>query len=274
MEKTKLFVIALISMFSVMSAVKAQEEVSEEILQEDIPAVELQGESSVSANLSIDFANAYIDYDGCVISDSFVVQPGLNLFINSESLPLPIEIEVWGNFATDKFAEQTRNNAFTEITLSLGTTYEWEESGVSASLSINTTQYPNMEGWGGEEFLAANIQKVFEGAFVTSLSLTGGAYAEFALTGDCDNNFNLLPYLSAEYEFTEDLSATLSAQFHYLAEEGGDNGWGSFSILPSVTYKNFSVFAQYFVQLDDDIYSDEDNDAKDYVYGVGYSVEF
>ena len=61
MEKTKLFVIALISMFSVMSAVKAQEEVSEEILQEDIPAVELQGKSSESANLYFHFAKSLID---------------------------------------------------------------------------------------------------------------------------------------------------------------------------------------------------------------------
>lgn len=267
---------AVIAIQGVFAQDAAETDVADEVApvtQEEI-APEMESPASVAADLYVDIASGYIDYDGYVISDSLVIQPEFDVYITPEGWALPLELGFWGNYATDKMADQTQNHAFTEVDASIGTSYEWEDSGVSVCVALNTVQYPNMEGWNGEDYLSADLQKNFIDVFPSAMSVAVGVRGEYALTGDYDNNVNVIPFVEAGYEFTENLSAAVKAQFHYLADEGGEDGWGNFSVRPSITFREFSVFAQCFVQIDDDVYRDEMNDLEDFIYGAGYAVSF
>ena len=280
MRNIKTAAVAAVSALIAVQGVFAQDSVQPDAANTAAPVsnenitLEMESPASVSADVYVDIASGYIDFDGCVISDSLVIQPGFDVYITPEGWSLPVELGFWGNYATDKMPDQTQNHAFTEVDACIGTSYEWEDSGVSLSFALNTVQYPNLDGWNGEEYLSADLKKTFADVFPSAMTVALGVYGEYALSGDCDNNVNALTYLEAAYEFTKDLSTAVRAQFHYLADEGGEDGWGNFSVRPSITFREFSVFAQYFVQMDDKVYTDEMNDLEDFIYGAGYAVSF
>lgn len=236
--------------------------------QEAAPAVEAQPmeeASSVSASATLDVASAYIYESGAVIDDSLVIQPGFSVGFDALG-GIPLSLGTWANYSTDKYGTATQNHCFTEVDLSIGTSYEFD-NGPAFGLSLISWQYPNVEGVNGEELVSATVSQ--------SLGmLTLGTKVEMMLTGDYDNDWHLVPYAELGSDIAEGVSAALRGQmFYYYAESEGEDAWMAYNIKATIGLYDFSVYASYYGQIDDSVYTDEMNDIEDMVFGIGYAVD-
>ena len=245
--------------------------VSGAFAQEAAPAAEAEAPamekgSSLWASGSIDVSSGYIYDSGSVLSDDLAIQPWFGFGFDALDR-IPLEFGAWANYATDRIDEsQTQNHCFNEVDLSIGTTYE-SEGGTAASLSLVTWQYPNMEGWNGEELLYATLSQ-------TVGILTLGTEFEFMLTGDYDNDLKVIPFAEIGFDVTEDVAVALYGQLHYNYGEGeAVDAWTAYNLKATVSAFDFSVYAAYWGQIDDKIYTDETHDVEDTIFGLSYAFE-
>lgn len=230
-------------------------------------APQMEKKSSLWAEGSLDVSSGYIYDSGSVLSDTIAVQP-FGLFGFDAFDVIPVNMGFWGNWATSRAnPEQTQKHCFTEVDMFFGTGYEFD-NGFEISLTLNTYQYPNMEGWNGEESLLADLsQKVCEG-------LTVGSEFELYLSGDTRNNFVIVPYAKYEFQITDVVSASVKAQCQYQYNPGEDvDAWTAYFVNAGVSAYSFTVYATYFGQISDKIYTDEIHDMENVVYGVSYAFE-
>lgn len=229
-------------------------------------APEMKSESSLWAAGSIDISNGYIYDSGSVMSDQLSMQPWFGFGFDALGF-LPLEFGAWGHYATSRlYEEQTQKHCFTEVDLSVGTSWTFD-CGTAVSLSLITWQYPNMTGWNGEEVLATTISHSFG-------MLKVGSDFEFMLTGDCDNDLNVVPFAEVSFDITEDVSCSLYGQLQYRYAEGdGVDAWTAYNVKATISAFNFSVYAGYWGQISDKRYSDEEHDLLDTVYGISYAFE-
>lgn len=228
-------------------------------------AQEMKAESTVSASAYIDVASAYIYESGAIMDDGLVIQPGFSVGFDAFDM-IPLSLGTWANYSTDKYGDTTQNHCFSEVDLSLGTSYEFD-NGPAFGLSLISWQYPNREGWNGEELISATVSQ--------SLGmLTAGAKAEVMLTGDYDKDWHFVPFAEIGADLAEGISAALRGQMYYnYGESEGADAWMAYNIKATLGLYDFAVYASYFGQIDDEIYTDEMNDVEDMVFGVGYSVD-
>lgn len=223
--------------------------------------------NTVSASAGIDIASAAIFNDGAKLSDSMVIQPQFSVVYPASEV-LPLILDVWANYATDgKDDGASQNHCFTEVDLSIGTSYELNED-TSLSVSLATWQYPNMIDWNGEERFSVGLAKTFELVEI-------GADFDKMLTGDDKNHFDIYPYVSFARDVTEDVSVELKASCNYAMIPSGEgpDGWTAYTLTASVSAFNFTAYATYYGQMNDKLYTDEMHDDVNSVFGIGYSVD-
>ena len=231
---------------------------------EKAAAPEMENESSLWASGSIDISSGYIYDSGTVLSDDLAFQPWFGFGFDALDR-IPLEFGAWANYATDRIDEtQTQNHCFNEVDLSVGTSFE-SDGGTAASLSLVTWQYPNMEGWNGEELLFGSLSQ-------TVGILTLGTELEFMLTGDYDNDLHVIPFAEIGFDITEDVAVALYGQLHYNYGEGeAVDAWTAYNLKATVSAFDFSVYAAYWGQIDDKIYTDETHDVEDTIFGLSYA---
>jgi len=224
--------------------------------------------SSVSASAGLDIASAAIYRDGAKLSDSTVIQPSLSVSYTAFD-SLPLELGVWGNYdaAEGKANGASQDHCFTEIDLSIGTSMDLGDD-ASLGVSLVTWQYPNMVGWNGEELVAVSLSKAFGPVEI-------GSAFEKMLTGDFDDHFDIYPYVSVSQDVTDDVSVGLTASFNYAMTPSweGPDGWTAYALSASVSAFNFTAYATYYGQMNDQLYTDDMNDDVNTVFGIGYSVD-
>lgn len=253
------------------SALFAQEAATPAVAE--APAVEvaetptMEEATAVSACAGIDVASAAVYRDGVKLSDSLVIQP--NLSVNYSAFEaFPVELGVWANYATDaKDDGATENHCFTEVDLSIGTAFDLGND-TSLGIALVSWQYPNMEGWNGEEVITVCVSKAFGPVEI-------GSDFDKMLTGDCEYNFDLYPYVSVSHGVTEDVSVGLKASCNYAMAPSWESadGWTAYSLNASVSAFNFTAYATYYGQMNDTFYTDEMHDDVNSVFGIGYSVD-
>lgn len=240
----------------------------------ETPAVEVVVEAPaieeanvVSASAGVDVASAAIYRDGCILSDSLVIQP--NFSVNYWAFgDFPLELGVWANYGTDaKDDGATENHCFTEVDLSIGTAFDLGDE-ADLSIALVTWQYPNMEGWNGEEVIAVCISKAFGPVEI-------GSDFEKMLTGDYQSHFDMYPFVAVSHDVTEDVSVCLKASCNYAMVPSWEDsdGWTAYSLSASVSAFNFTAYATYYGQMNDKLYTDEMYDDVNSVFGIGYSVD-
>ena len=224
----------------------------------------LEKASTLTASASLDVASASIYDSGTVLSDSLVLQPAFSIGFDAFDA-VPLTFGTWANYATDKLDPMTQNHCFTEVDLSLGTSYSFD-NGPDMAFALSTWQYPNMEAWNGEELLFASVSKSVG-------VLTLGSEFELMLTGDFDNDFHVVPFAKIGTDVTDDVAVALYGQVYYYYGEGvALDGWMAYNIKASVSVSSVSLYAAYWGQMDDEMYTDEAHAVEDTVFGVGYSV--
>lgn len=261
--------VALIAAVSA-SAVFAQEAATpaSASLAKEVAPQAIAESSAVSASAGLDVASAAIYRDGGKLSDSMVIQPSLSVSYTAFD-SLPLDLGLWANYdaSSGKDNGATQDSCFTEVDLSIGTSFDLGND-ASLGVSLVTWQYPNMEGWNGEELLAVSLAKTIGPVEI-------GSAFEKMLTGDYDDHFDMYPYVSVSQDVTDDVSVGVTASFNYAmipAWEGPD-GWTAYGLSASVSAFNFSAYATYYGQMNDQLYTDDMNDDVNTVFGVGYSVD-
>ncbi|MGI5868708.1 MAG: hypothetical protein ACOX9C_04600 [Kiritimatiellia bacterium] len=242
------------------------------LAQEADPAAEAEATpemseaSSLWASGSIDVSSGYICDSGEVLSDALAIQPWFGFGFDAFG-KIPLEFSAWANYATDRISEdQTQKHCFNEVDLSIGTTFK-NDTGTAASLSLVTWQYPNMAGWNGEELLFGSLSQ-------TVGVLTLGLELEYMLTGDCDNDLHIIPFAEIGFDITDDVSVALYGQLYYNYGEGESiDAWTAYNVMATISAFDFSIYAAYWGQISDKIYTDEEHDVENTVYGISYSFE-
>ena len=232
------------------------------------PAPQLEKASTLYAFSSLDVASAYIFDSGTVMNNSMVLQPDFGFGFDAFDT-MPLEFDAWGNYATDRYDDMTESHCFTEIDLSIGTAHEFD-CGCKIGLTLASWQYPNMDTWNGEEVLIGSLSQEIGLVKI-------GSDLELMVTGDCDNDYHVLPFTEVSKDFSVsdiDCSASIRGQLYYTYEEGNANhGWSSYNFTATLAILDVYAYTSYWGQMDDGIYTDEEHNIESVVYGVGYGVE-
>lgn len=234
---------------------------------EEVETPIMEEANTVAASAGVDVASAAVYRDGCKLSDSLVIQPNFSVGFSAFDA-FPLELGVWANYATDaKDDGATQNHCFTEVDLSIGTAFDLGND-TELSVSLVTWQYPNMVDWNGEEVIIVSIAKTI-GLFEV------GSDFEKMLSGDCEYNFDMYPYVSVLQDVTENVSVGLKACCNYSMTPSwaGADGWTAYTLTASVSAFNFTAYATYYGQMNDKFYTDEMYDDVNSVFGINYSVD-
>jgi Bacterial protein of unknown function (Gcw_chp). len=250
---------ALVAAALTVNAQEAAPAAAEKIAE---PVVEAGGAAEVFA--SVDIASAMLYRGGSIHSDSLVIQPYLGVGFDS-ALGIPLTFSVWANYSTEgKDDGATQKHAFTEVDFSIGTSFDLC-GGLSASVSLDSWQYPNMTGWNGEELISVGLSK-------TRGDFTIGADFEYMLTGDFEGDCSVYPY--AEFaKSIEKIGFGLKAGPGYTVQSGDVDAWTAWTVRASVSYaEKLSFYVMYWGQMSDKIYTDEEHDNVNTVVGISYGI--
>jgi len=208
-------------------------------------AQELLGHPSANrVRVSVDVASAYFFDSGYVVSDGLVIQPAF-FFTNGRQV-LPLRASFWGNYAMNQHGPMTVDEGFTEIDLAIGTMHVFD-SGVEVFADLKTSQYPNMEGWNGVEFLNLKLQRAFG-------LLSVGSRVKYLLTGGYSNDMQLIPFVLLSVPVGEDITGALHVQACYGWNEGAaPDAWTACTITARLSWRQYSIYGKRVVQMDDAI---------------------
>lgn len=254
---TTAFFIAL----ATCTAAFAQEGISEET-----KPIEFDQPKTSSLFASIDIASALIESDGDVINDSLVIQPGFGIQWGVLDT-IEMELNVWANYATKRDEGMTQSHGFTKFEIALGASKEFD-SGLEIGLAIETSQFPNMEDRNGEEALVLNIAQ--------QIGLVAiGSEIKYFITGDDNNKVEWVPSIEIERSVTEDVTVGVGCELNYTWPEGSEpSAWTAYVLSARIDAYDFYVYASYWGQMSDTIYTDDMHDKKSTVFGLGYAVEY
>lgn len=237
------------------------------VLADEAAQAELEKAPETSAFAAVDFVNSYIPDSGYVADNDFVIQPYFEFSFKAFDV-LPLTISTWANYSTQNNGGMGDDQGFTEIDYAVSTSYA-TDFGMSFTPTLVVWTYPGAAEFVDEDLVA----KLVISQSITDF-LSAGVQLEYMIDGGSKKDYQILPFVEASANVTDDVSVSAKANFYYKNDNDGENGWANFSIKGAVSYRNFSVYARHWIQMDDDVYTDEQNDKQDFQYGLSYGVAF
>ena len=248
----------------VLSAV-ALSTISAFALADDV-VVQEEKDYGVYGYASIDVASACISGSGYATTDALNFQPCVGVGGNLWGW-LPMEFCMWAVYTTDNdaFNNMYHDSGFAEIDLSL-THAQSFDNGFGYSISYTTWAYPDkIEGEESEELIEAVASQTLFDHVKASFEV------EWMLTGPAEKDVRMMPAITVFGNITDDIEASARGMLFYKASHEGEDGWSNWNVKLALSGYGFSVYAQWFKEIDEDVYGEP---IEDFVYGVSYGFDF
>ena len=237
-------------------------------LAQEAAPVALEESKAAEVKVSALFASGMATDEGFILSEKPVFAYDVKVATEAFGV-IPLELGVWANYdLTDgKKNDATKDHCFTEIDLTLGTSFECP-AGIEYGVQLTSYQYPNSSA-DGEESLLLSAAKKFD------FGLIAGFDFEYMLTGGGEKDMYLAPYIGYEATLDEEsnLGVELLVRPSYCIQDIGSDAWLGCMLKAQVNYGPFFAYVKHWVQIEDKIYTDEMNDKMDTAFGIGYQTE-
>lgn len=215
---------------------------------------------------SLDVASACISGSGYATTDALNFQPCAGVGGNLWGW-LPMEFSMWAVYTTenDAYNNMYHDSGFAEIDLSLIHAQGYD-NGFGYSVALTTWAYPDkIEGEESEDLLEVTVSQAICDNVKASFEV------EWMLTGPAEKDLRLMPAITVFGNITDDIEASARGMLFYKADNDGEDGWSNWNVKLALSGYGFSVYAQWFEEIDEDIYGDP---VADFVYGASYGFDF
>lgn len=230
----------------------------------DDVVVQEEKDYGVYGYASVDVASACISGSGAVTTDAINLQPCVGVGGNLWGW-LPMEFCMWAVYVTDNVAWDAMNHdsGFAEIDLSMIHAQSFD-NGFGYSVALTTWAYPNV-GDESDDLLEMTVSQKFLKHVKASFEV------EWMLSGSAEKDVRMMPAITVFGNVTEDIEASARGMMFYKADNDGEDGWSNWNVKLALSGYGFSAYAQWFKEIDEDVYGDQ---VEDFVYGVSYGFDF
>ncbi len=218
---------------------------------------------AAEVGVSVDFASDYV-FRGVTLNNGMVLQPGLEVsgFKVGET-DIPLTLGVWGNLDLERYYGN-ESGKFSEVDLYVS--YDLPElvEGLGWSVGYVEYLYPGADADADRELnLGFSVDTLLSPSLTLNYGVGGAVkkdlYAELAIEHGVDVGHGI--------------TLTAGSALGCLIDNDGDDGFGVLSLSLAASWKMLTVSGTYYVQLDDDVLTDDLYDTR-FVAMVGISHTF